>query len=62
MVPPDSLLVALVQQGVEAMGNITASAPTVGNHWGEPSGDNRSHDQAKKPEVMKHHRLAATGV
>jgi hypothetical protein len=48
MVPPDSPLVALAQQGVEAAGNIITAAPGAGNHQGEPSGGNRSHDQAKR--------------
>jgi hypothetical protein len=48
IVPPDSTLAALAQQGVEAVGNIIAVAPTTGNHRGEPSGGNGSHDREKK--------------
>jgi hypothetical protein len=48
MVPPDSPLVALAQQGVEAAGNIITAAPGAENHQGDPSGGNRSHDQAKR--------------
>jgi hypothetical protein len=48
MVPPDSPLVALAQQGVEVMGNIIAATPTPENHWSKPSGGNRSHDRAKR--------------
>jgi hypothetical protein len=32
MVPPDSPVVVLAQQGVEAVGNIVAVAPTAENH------------------------------
>jgi hypothetical protein len=48
MVPLDSPLIALAQQGVEEVGNIVAVAPIVGNHWGKPSSGNRSNDQAKR--------------
>jgi hypothetical protein len=48
MVPLDSPIVALAQQGVEAAGNIVAMAPTAENHRDEPSGGNRSHDRAKR--------------
>jgi hypothetical protein len=48
MVPPDSPLIPLAQQGVEAAGNIIAESPTAGNHRGEPSGGNQSHDQTKR--------------
>jgi hypothetical protein len=40
MVLPDSPLVALAQQGVEAVGNIVAAAPAAINQCGEPSGGN----------------------
>jgi hypothetical protein len=40
MVPPDSPLIALAQQGVEAVGNIVATTPTAENQRGEPSGGN----------------------
>jgi hypothetical protein len=48
MVLPHSPLVALAQQGVEAADNIVTTAPTTGNHRGEPSCGNRSNDQAKR--------------
>jgi hypothetical protein len=48
MVPPDSPLVALAQQGFKTAGNIATAAPTVGNHQGEPSGGNWSQDRAKR--------------
>jgi hypothetical protein len=41
MVPKNSLLVTLAQQGVEAAGNIIAAAPSVRNHRGEPFVGNR---------------------
>jgi hypothetical protein len=50
MVPPDSPVVVLAQQGVEAVGNIVAVAPTAENHRGEPFGGNRSHDRAKRAQ------------
>jgi hypothetical protein len=43
MVPPDSPLIALAQQGVEAAGNIAAVAPTVRN-----PGSNQSNDQTER--------------
>jgi hypothetical protein len=48
MVPPNSPLIALPQQGVEAASNIVAVAPTVKNQWGESSGGNQLHDRAKR--------------
>jgi hypothetical protein len=48
MVPQDSPLMALAQQGVEAAGNIVGAAPSARNHQGEPSVCNRSNDQAKR--------------
>jgi hypothetical protein len=36
IVLPDSPLIALAQQGVEAAGNIVTAAPTARNHRGEP--------------------------
>jgi hypothetical protein len=48
MVPPESPLVTLAQQGVEVVGDIVATAPMAENHQGEPSGGNRSHDRAKR--------------
>jgi hypothetical protein len=50
MVPSDSLLIALSQQGVEVVGNIVAAAPATENHRGEPSGGNRSHNRAKRAQ------------
>jgi hypothetical protein len=48
MVPPDSSLITLAEQGVEAASNIVTVAPSAKNRWGEPSGGNRSNDQAKR--------------
>jgi hypothetical protein len=48
MVPPDSPLVALAQQGVEAAGNIAVVAPLAGNHRGESSSGIRSNDKAER--------------
>jgi hypothetical protein len=48
MVPHDSPLVALAQQGVEAAGNIVAVAPSARNHRGEPFVGNQSNDQARQ--------------
>jgi hypothetical protein len=48
MVPLDSSLIALAQQGVEVAGNIIAAAPVAGNHRGEPASGNRSYDHAKR--------------
>jgi hypothetical protein len=42
MVPSDSPLVTLAQQGTEAVGNITAATPTIEKHRGKPSNGNRS--------------------
>jgi hypothetical protein len=47
MVPQDSLLVALAQQGAKAVGQIVAAEPMVGNYQGEPSFGNWSDDWAK---------------
>jgi hypothetical protein len=47
IVPPDSPLVALVQQGVEAASTIIAAAPMADNHRSESSGGNRLNDRAK---------------
>jgi hypothetical protein len=47
MFPQDSPLVALAQQGAEAMGQIVIAEPSAGNHQGEPSVDNWSVDRAK---------------
>jgi hypothetical protein len=44
MVPWDSPLVALAQQGVEVVSNIIAVTPLAENHRGEPSVGNRSND------------------
>jgi hypothetical protein len=60
LVPQDSPLVALAQQGAEAVGHIVAAEPLAGNHRGEPG--NQSEDQTKRAEVKKHLRLAATYV
>jgi hypothetical protein len=62
MVPPDSPLIALAQQGVEAAGNIIATTPMAENHRGEPSSGNRSHERAKRAKVKQHFRPAAIGV
>jgi hypothetical protein len=51
MIPPDSPLVALAQQGVEAAGNIVAVVPTAGNHRDEPFGGNQSHDWVKGAQI-----------
>jgi hypothetical protein len=40
MVPPDSPLVALTQQGVETASNIVAVASATENNRGEPSDAN----------------------
>jgi hypothetical protein len=48
MVPHDSPLVALAQQGVEAADNIVVATPSTRNYWGEPSIGNQSNDQAKR--------------
>jgi hypothetical protein len=48
MVPPDSPVVALAQQGVEAAGNIVTTTPSIRNCQGEPSGGNRSNDRTKQ--------------
>jgi hypothetical protein len=48
MVPPDSPLIALAQQGVEAVGHIIVVAPIAGSHQSEPSCGNWSNDQAKR--------------
>jgi hypothetical protein len=48
MVPSDSPLITLAQEGVEVAGNIVAMAPMVGNYRGEPFGGNRLHDWAKR--------------
>jgi hypothetical protein len=50
MVSPDSPLVTLAQQGVEATSNIIIAAPMTRNHRGEPSDDNRSNDRAERAE------------
>jgi hypothetical protein len=48
MVTQDSPLVALAQQGAEAVDQIIAAEPGVGNTWGEPSVGNWFADQAKR--------------
>jgi hypothetical protein len=48
IVPLDSPLVTLAQQGVEVVGNIVTTTLVAGNHRGEPSCGNRSHDWAKR--------------
>jgi hypothetical protein len=48
MVLQDSPLVALAQQGAEAVGHIIAVECSTGNHWGEPSVGNRTANQAKR--------------
>jgi hypothetical protein len=47
MVPHDSPLVALAQQGDEAVGQIVVAEPSTGYHRGEPSISNRSADRTK---------------
>jgi hypothetical protein len=48
MVPQDSPLIALAQQGAEAVVQIVATEPSIGNHQGEPSVSNRSADRVKR--------------
>jgi hypothetical protein len=48
MVPHDSPLVALAQQGDEAVGQIVVAEPSTENHRGEPSIGNRSTDRTKR--------------
>jgi hypothetical protein len=48
MVPQDSPLVALTQQGTEVVGHIIAAEWSACNHLGEPSIDNQSANQAKR--------------
>jgi hypothetical protein len=48
MIPQDSPIVALAQQGAEAVGQIVAATLLVGNLRGEPSVGNQSADQAKR--------------
>jgi hypothetical protein len=48
MVPHDSPLVTLAQQGAEVVGNIIAMEHSARNHQGEPSVGNRSADRAKR--------------
>jgi hypothetical protein len=50
MVPQGSPLVALAQQGSDAVGQIVAVEPLAGNPRGEPSIGNRSVDQAKRAQ------------
>jgi hypothetical protein len=50
MVPQDSPLVALAQQGAEAVGQIVTAEPLTGNHRGEPCIENRSADRAKRTQ------------
>jgi hypothetical protein len=47
MVPQDSPLIALAQQGTEVVSQIVAAEPLVGNNQGEPSVGNRSADRVK---------------
>jgi hypothetical protein len=47
MVPQDSPLVVLAQQGVEVVGQIVAVELSAGNHRGKPSIGYRSADRAK---------------
>jgi hypothetical protein len=47
MVPQNSPLITLAQQGAEAVGQIVAAEPLAGNHRGEPSIGNWTADQAK---------------
>jgi hypothetical protein len=53
MVPLNSPLIALAQQGVEVVGHIVAAAPTTENHRGEPSGGNQSNDYRSSDDVME---------
>jgi hypothetical protein len=62
MVPLDSPLNALAQQGVQAAGNITAAAPTTGNHRASPLVVTDRMMGPKEPKVKQHHRPATTGV
>jgi hypothetical protein len=48
MVPHDSPLVALAQQGDEAVGQIIVAEPSTENHRGEPSIGNRPADRTKR--------------
>jgi hypothetical protein len=48
MVMPDSPLVSLTQQGVDAIGNIIAAAPSAKIRQGEPSSGNQSNDRANQ--------------
>jgi hypothetical protein len=48
MVPQDSPLIALAQQGAEAMGQIVVAEPSPNNHRGEPSVGNWSTDRVKR--------------
>jgi hypothetical protein len=52
MVPQDSPVIALTQQGAEAVGKIVAAEPSTGNHRGEPSIGNQSNDQAKHAQSI----------
>jgi hypothetical protein len=47
MVPQDSPLVGLAQQGTVAVSQIVAAKPLAGNNQGEPSVGNRSADRVK---------------
>jgi hypothetical protein len=48
MIPQDSPIVALAQQGAEAVGQIVAATLLAGNLQGETSVGNQSADQAKR--------------
>jgi protein required for attachment to host cells len=64
MVIDGSPLVALAQQGTEAVSQVIAVEQSAGNQWGEPSVGNRSDDQAKHAQSQEasstsgHRRLA----
>jgi hypothetical protein len=68
MVPQDSPLVVLAQQGVEVVGQIVAVELSAGNHRGKPSIGNRSADRAKgtwskeASSTSKNRRLANNEV
>jgi hypothetical protein len=53
MVPQDFLLVALAQQGAEAVGQIVVAEPSAGHHRGEPFVGNRSKDRVKRARSEK---------
>jgi hypothetical protein len=63
MVPQDSPLVALAQQGAEAVDQIVIVELSAGNHRGEPSVGNQSVDQSlmTKKEAKKD-RFAPQGA